>query len=278
MPRGLGPDGTHSYLDNHEAAQQLLDGALAAAALEPAGLVGDPVGAAGYSQGGGTVLSTQALEHAITGKHTLEGVAAIAPEWPISTRSFGYEDVLRNPSRFTGLAGLAPPTVTVLRHYGFLINRMGMTGEESFPEDEASSIVSSINSLCTVPLGGALCAQQPKLEDPSPNVCPGACVHRRHAGCTGPVTTTGCSPMSCRPTRRRTRADHAGTRRSRCRPLARPRATSTSSRGGRQPGTCSDSPRARHRPERRARRHWVERSPPVTPPTCSSTTLPSCNR
>lgn len=162
---GLGPEGVHSYLDNHEAAQQLLDGALAAAALEPAGLVGDPVGAAGYSQGGGTVLSTQALEHAITGKRTLKAVAAIAPEWPISTKSFSYEDVLRNPSRLTGLAGLAPPTVTVLRHYGFLINRMGMTGGESFPVDERDSIISSINSLCTVPLGGALGAQQLRLED-----------------------------------------------------------------------------------------------------------------
>jgi hypothetical protein len=162
---GLGPEGTHSYLDNHEAATQLFDGAIAVRALEPAGLVGDAVGAAGYSQGGGVVLSAQALEHALTGKHTLKGVAALAPEWPMTTRSFDYEDVLRNPTRFTGLAGLAPPTVTVMRHYGFLINRMGMTGGESFPEDERESIIDSIESLCTIPLGGALGAQQTRLAD-----------------------------------------------------------------------------------------------------------------
>jgi alpha-beta hydrolase superfamily lysophospholipase len=162
---GLGTDGTHSYLDNHDEVGQLFDGALALAALEPAGVVGDAVGAVGYSQGGGIVLSAQALEFSITGKRTLEAIAALAPEWPISTRSFGYEDVLRNPGQFTGLAGLAPPTVTVLRHYGFLINRMGMAGGEAFPADERDSIIGSINSLCTVPLGGALGAQQPKLAD-----------------------------------------------------------------------------------------------------------------
>ncbi|MBA2538520.1 MAG: hypothetical protein H0V17_02695, partial [Deltaproteobacteria bacterium] len=50
-------------------------------------------------------------------------------------------------------------------HYGFLINRMGMTGGETFPADERSSIINSINSLCTVPLGGALNAQQTRLSD-----------------------------------------------------------------------------------------------------------------
>ncbi len=162
---GLGTEGTHSYLDNHDEVGQLLDGAIALRALEPDGLVGDPVAAAGYSQGGGVVLSAQALEFATTGTRTLSAVVAIAPEWPISTRSFGYEDVLRHPDRITGLAGLAAPTVTVLRHYGFLINRMGLSGEESFPATEASSITGSIESLCTIPLGGALDAQQPHLGD-----------------------------------------------------------------------------------------------------------------
>ncbi|MEO8706977.1 MAG: hypothetical protein ABI867_43520 [Kofleriaceae bacterium] len=162
---GLGTDGTHSYLDNHDAVTQLFDGALALAALQPANTVGDPVAAVGYSQGGGIVLSAQALEFAMTGKHTLQAVAAIAPQWPISTKSFSYEDVLRNPDRLTGLAGLAPPTVTVLRHYGFLINRMAMAGGEAFPAGERSSITSSIESLCTVPLGGALGAQQLHLRD-----------------------------------------------------------------------------------------------------------------
>lgn len=162
---GLGNEGTHSYLDNHEAAAELFDGALALQALEPAGLVGDPVAAVGFSQGGGVVLTAQALEHAITGKRTLKGVAAFAPEWPISTRSFSYEDILRNPTQVTALAGLAPPTVAVLRHYGFLINRMAMNGDEAFPAAQRASITGSIESLCTVALGGALDAQQVHLGD-----------------------------------------------------------------------------------------------------------------
>ncbi len=161
---GLGNEGTHAYLDNHEAATELFDGADALRALLP-GLVGDPVAAIGYSQGGGVVLSTQALEHTLTGARTLRAVAAIAPQWPISTKSFSYEDVLRNPDRLTGLAGLAPPTVTVLRHYGFFTNKMGTLGGDAFPDDERSSIISSIESLCTVPLGGALGGQQLRLRE-----------------------------------------------------------------------------------------------------------------
>jgi pimeloyl-ACP methyl ester carboxylesterase len=126
-------------------------------------LDGDAVAAVGYSQGGGVVLSAQALEFELTGRRTLRGVAAIAPQWPISMRSFGYEDVLRNPDRFTGTAGLAPPTVTVLRHYGYLINQQNLTGGEAFPADERDSIIESIESLCTIPLGGALGFNQRRL-------------------------------------------------------------------------------------------------------------------
>ncbi len=161
---GLGNEGTHAYLDNHEAAAQLLDGARALRALVPGNVVGDAVGAVGYSQGGGSVLSAQALEHVLTGARTLRAVAAIAPEWPISSRSFGYEDVLRNPDRLTGFAGLSPPVVTVLRHYGYAANRLGAArAGELFPAAEGASIVASIESRCTVALGGALNAQQSRL-------------------------------------------------------------------------------------------------------------------
>ena len=163
---GLGNDGVHAYLDTHEEVAQLFDGALALRALIPSNVVGDAVGAVGYSQGGGIVLGAQALEMTMTGKHTLKAVAAIAPEWPISTRSFGYEQILRNPDDITALAGLSSPTVAVLRHYGFMTNRMGvMAAGDAFPASQRSSLVSSIESLCTVPLGGALDGQQPRLRD-----------------------------------------------------------------------------------------------------------------
>jgi hypothetical protein len=183
---GLGNEGTHAYLDNHEAVNELFDGARALKQLVPGDVVGDPVAAVGYSQGGGVVLSAQALEHATTGARTLKAIAALAPQWPISTKSFGYEDVLRNPDRITGLAGLAPPTVTVLRHYGFFANKLGRAGD-AFPVEERASITGSIESLCTVPLGGALGAQQLRLRelvDETFRVAMLACIDGA-AGCSG---------------------------------------------------------------------------------------------
>ncbi|MDB4963744.1 MAG: hypothetical protein JWP01_3743 [Myxococcales bacterium] len=163
---GLGNDGVHAYLDNHEAVSELFDGASALRALVPGDVVGAPLAAVGYSQGGGVVLSAQALEHATTGTRTLRAIAALAPEWPISVRSFGYEDVLRNPDRLTVAAGLAAPAVTVLRHYGFLTNRMGLAhGGDAFPATERATIVEAIESLCTVALGGSLNGRQPRLRD-----------------------------------------------------------------------------------------------------------------
>ncbi|MEO7092099.1 MAG: hypothetical protein ABI175_02535, partial [Polyangiales bacterium] len=185
---GLGNDGVHAYLDTHEEVAQLFDGAAALRALIPGGAVGDAVAAVGYSQGGGIVLGAQALELTMTGKHTLKAIAAIAPEWPISTRSFGYETILRNPDDLTALAGLSSPTVAVLRHYGFMANRMGVAAAgDAFPANERSELVSSIESLCTVPLGGALNAQQRHLRDlidESFRLQVIACIDGT-AGCTG---------------------------------------------------------------------------------------------
>ncbi|HVV82954.1 MAG TPA: hypothetical protein VHE35_07725 [Kofleriaceae bacterium] len=161
---GLGNEGVHAYLDNREAASELFDGVRALRDLT--GGVGDPVVALGYSQGGGVVLSAQALEQELTGAHHLRAAVAIAPEWPIRPGSFGYERVLRNPDAFTGTLGLAPPTVTVLRQYGYFANKLGADhAGDSFPEAQRSALLSEMDSLCTVPLGGALGAQQLHARD-----------------------------------------------------------------------------------------------------------------
>ena len=184
---GLGNEGTHAYLDNHEAATELFDAAVALQKLVP-GAVGDPVAAIGYSQGGGTVLSAQALELALTGRLTLRAIAAIAPEWPISPRSFGYEDVLRHPEGYTGLAGLSPPVVTVARHYGYAANKLGPShAGDTFPEAKRASITSALESRCTVALGGQLNIQEPKLGDLVDDTFRQqvlACIDNA-AGCTG---------------------------------------------------------------------------------------------
>jgi hypothetical protein len=284
---GLGNEGTHAYLDNHEAVAELFDGALALRQLVP--LVGDPIAAVGYSQGGGVVLSAQALELATTGKHTLKAVAALAPQWPISTKSFGYEDVLRNPDRITGLAGLAPPTVTVLRHYGFAMNKLGDThGGDAFPAEERSSIIGSIESLCTVPLGGALGAQQLRLNelvDETFRTSMLACIDGT-AGCTGLAQQfhtwiagdfVTADPQGARVLIVQGLADQVM-------PAAGEAACDVAKlrTEGVAPDICSD-PTATHDTvlERRIEDvvAWVEAVVSgVAPPSCSSQTLPACNR
>jgi|GEM_PF-1654142 len=163
---GLGNEGVHAYLDNREAVQQLFDGARALEGLVGAGLIGAPTVALGYSQGGGIVLSAQALEQELTGRRSLRAVVAIAPEWPTRANSFKYVDVLRNPDQLTGTTGLAPPTVVAMRQYGWFTNHLGPAhAGDSFPAGDRASILSSVESLCTIPLGAALGANQPRVRD-----------------------------------------------------------------------------------------------------------------
>lgn len=185
---GLGTEGVHTYLDNREAAGQLFDGARALERLIGPGLVGAPVIAVGYSQGGGVVLSAQALEHELTGRRALRAVVAIAPEWPIRANSFSFVNVLRNPDQITGTTGLAPPTVIAMRQYGWFTNHLGPEhAGDSFPAAERASIVQSVESLCTIPLGAALGVNQVRvreLVDDDFRVAFLACVDGG-PGCTG---------------------------------------------------------------------------------------------
>ncbi len=190
---GLGNEGTHAYLDNHEAVSELFDGVLALEDLVGAAPIGDPVVANGYSQGGGIVLSAQALEYELTGKRTLAGVVAIAPEWPNRIGSFDYDQVLREPDTITGLSGLATTAVVaVMRAYGWFANRMGAEhAGDSFPEAERDQIISAIEAECTVELGASLGANQPHLgdlTDPAFRAAMLACIDGT-AGCVEPAAS-----------------------------------------------------------------------------------------
>ncbi len=286
---GLGTDGTHAYLDTHEEVSQLFDGAVALRDLLPGNIVGDPVAAVGYSQGGGIVLGAQALELAVTGKRTLKAVAAIAPEWPISTRSFGYEDILRNPDDLTALAGLSPPTVTVLRHYGFMTNRMGAgQGGDAFPAEERTELVNSIETMCTIQLGGALDAQQRHLRDlvdDTFRLQVLACIDGT-AGCTGTgklfhawmvADFVTADPTGARVLIAQGLADQVmpAAGEAAC-DVAKLRAE------GVQPELCTDST-ATHDTVLEKKIEdvvaWTEaRIMGTTPPVCASQTLPACNR
>lgn len=282
---GLGNEGVHAYLDNREAAAQLFDGVRALRDL--VGGVGEPVLALGYSQGGGVVLSAQALEQELTGGRHLAGVVAIAPEWPIRMGSFGYERVLRNPDQLTGTLGLAPPTVTVLRQYGYFVNRLGPDhAGDSFPAAERADLLSEMDGLCTIPLGGALGAQQPRardLVDDGFRRAMLACIDGG-AGCVEPArgfhAWLGANVVT---------ADPAGARvlviqglADQVMPAASEAACAVAKlrAEGVTPAVCSDALATHDTILERKIEHgvaWAEAAATgVAPPTCATTTLPTC--
>ncbi len=285
---GLGNEGVHAYLDNREAASQLFDGVRALRILV-GGSIGDPVTALGYSQGGGVVLSAQALEYELTGQRSLRGVAAMAPEWPTSTASFGYQRVLRDPAMITGVAGLAPPTVTVLRQYGWFANRLGAEhAGDSFPAAERAAIVDEIESLCTVELGAALGTQQPRVRDfvdEGFRVAMLACIDGT-AGCVEPAASFHAWMEGDVVT-----ADPAGARvlvvqglGDQVMPAASQAACDVAKlrAEGVNPDVCSDTFATHDTVLERKIEHaaaWAEAvAAGVTAPTCSSTFLPPCVR
>jgi hypothetical protein len=182
--------------------------------------------------------------------------------------------------------------VTVLRHYGYFANRVGAANAgDSFPEGERASITNSVESLCTVPLGGALGAQQPRLRDLVDATFRGqvlACIDGT-AGCTGPGQAFHAWLVSDFVT-----ADPSGARvliaqglADQVMPAAGEAACNVAKlrAEGVEPTICAD-PTATHDTvlERRIEdvAAWIEAvvsSPSQTPPpACASQTLPACNR
>ena len=163
-----------------------------------------------------------------------------------------------------------------------------MTGGEAFPSGERSSIINSIESLCTVPLGGALGAQQPRLGDlidDAFRLQVLACIDGT-AGCTGLGQAFHQWMSSDFVT-----ADPAGARvlivqglADQVMPAAGEAACDVAKlrAEGVEPDLCTDTT-ATHASvlERKIGNAvaWIEAAVTGAPaPTCSSQTLPACNR
>jgi dienelactone hydrolase len=163
---GLGNGGVQGYLDNRDQAYSLLDGARALRNLLPAGALSDQVLAVGFSQGGGAVLSAQALAPTYGAGGTLAGVIAFAPEWPSRLNSFGYVDQLDNPTELTIETGISENVVTVMRTYAYFGNYVGMADVgDGFPAANQAGMDGAVESLCQTPLGGYLQAAEPLVGD-----------------------------------------------------------------------------------------------------------------
>jgi dienelactone hydrolase len=163
---GLGNGGVQAYLDNHDQAYSVLDGARALRKLLPAAAFSPQVLAIGWSQGGGAVLSAQALAKSYGSDGVLAGVVAFAPEWPSRLNSFGFVDELNNPGEPTIQTGISEDVVTVMREYAYFYNRVGPGhADDAFPASARSGIDGAVNTLCQTPLGGYLQATAPLVGD-----------------------------------------------------------------------------------------------------------------
>jgi alpha-beta hydrolase superfamily lysophospholipase len=95
---GLGSPGVQGYGDHEDTARSVLDAARAMRALVPEGSLSGQAVLVGHSQGGGAVLSAQAIARRYLGGDpgvALAAVIAVAPGWPVRSRF----DVLRDPRR-----------------------------------------------------------------------------------------------------------------------------------------------------------------------------------
>jgi len=188
---GLGGAGVQGYLDNRDTAYSLLDGARALRKLLKPGALDARVVVAGHSQGGGVALSAQALarDYGLDGE--LRGVIAYAPEWPIRLDSFGYLDILGDPTALTISTWISKSVVMVLRQYAWFANAYGPGHEaDAFRADLRAGLTAAVESQCETLLGGWVQANQPYLGDliDEPlRVALLACVAGDDAGCTEPA-------------------------------------------------------------------------------------------
>ncbi len=161
---GLGNEGTQGYLDNHDTGYSTLDAARALRKLLKPGAFSAKVAMNGYSQGGGAVLSAQALARTYGVDGELVAVAAFAPQWPTRLNSFGFVDLLKQPDALTISFGITKPVVAVLRTYAHFANATGDHGA-GIPAATRSSISNSIDNLCLVAFGGALQGSALRVRD-----------------------------------------------------------------------------------------------------------------
>ncbi|MBL8955906.1 MAG: hypothetical protein JNK82_34345 [Myxococcaceae bacterium] len=163
---GLGNPGTHGYVDNHDTAYSMLDAARALAALlEPGALDGRQV-MVGYSEGGGAVLSSQALEKTYGTFGELSAVIAYAPQYNVRLNSFGYVSMFRNPDALTVAQGYTKPVVAALRQYGWYENYVGAgRGGEAFPAASRMGTVDALEQQCIIGLGAFLPSTRTHVRD-----------------------------------------------------------------------------------------------------------------
>ncbi len=162
---GLGNEGTQGYLDNRDTAHSVLDAARALRKLLPAAFSRQVI-LVGFSQGGGGVLSAQALAQSYGADGEVIGAVVFAAQWQSRLDSFGYLQALNDPGGLTILDGVAKPPIYVMRQYAYQMNEVGpATGGDGFPAAKAGALAAAAQSQCLAEVGAAVQAIGPHLGD-----------------------------------------------------------------------------------------------------------------
>lgn len=159
---GLGTAGVQGYGDNEDTARSQLDAARALRALLPSGILSDAIVMDGHSQGGGVVLSAQALEATYGAGGDLALVLAFAPGWPIGRDVTGY----RFPGVSTALGDGAPAAIASYFHYAWQANAIGeATAGDGFGAAVRADVTAAVESQCVFDLASSFPAIAPTFGD-----------------------------------------------------------------------------------------------------------------
>ncbi|MDQ3038056.1 MAG: hypothetical protein M3Y87_37030 [Myxococcota bacterium] len=159
---GLGTEGTQGYGDNEDTARSQLDAARALRALLPEATLSDTIVMTGHSQGGGVVLSAQALERTYGAGGDLALVIPFAPGWPISRDVTGY----RFPGVPTTFNGGAPAAIASLFLQAWHAGQLGEERRgEGFASPVRASMVEAIERECVFELAGSIPTIAPTFGD-----------------------------------------------------------------------------------------------------------------
>jgi pimeloyl-ACP methyl ester carboxylesterase len=197
---GLGNAGVQGYTDNHDEAHSLLDSVRALRALLDPSVLDPRVLLVGYSQGGGAVLASQGLASSYGVAGNVVAAVVFAAEYFARNDSFGYQQLLENPTGLTITTGVTRPVVATTRDYAFAYNVLGpASGAVTFPAALQSGIQSSLMSMGEVPFGGYIQGAAPTvgdLFDEGFRTSLLACMGSPVVGADGGAATATCSGVA----------------------------------------------------------------------------------
>ena len=153
---GLGNEGTQGYLDNRDTAHSVLDAARALRKMLTKGWLSPKVAIFGHSQGGGAALSAQALAASYGLDGELAAVAVFAPEWPSRLASFGFLQLLAQPTTPTVFTGITKPVVAELLAYARSRNGGATPYDQVAPMATAAGLADAAETQCLQAYGGYL--------------------------------------------------------------------------------------------------------------------------